>query len=77
MDHDYRLSAVQKTTISLLCKLINLRDNYLVFSGDFNFNHPDFLALTMRQLLRYIRVCYLMYRPTFACTLICTTVRVS
>ena len=31
---------------SLLYKMINLRDNYLVFSGDFNFNHSDFLTLS-------------------------------
>ena len=29
----------------LLFQRIRLRDNYLVFSGDFNFNHSDFLAL--------------------------------
>ena len=34
-------------TISLLYELVNLRDSYLVFSGDFNFNHSDFLTLIM------------------------------
>ena len=43
--HHHRLSDVQKTMISLLYELINLRDSYLVFSGDFNFNQSDFLAL--------------------------------
>jgi len=43
--HRHRLSDVQKTTISLLFELIRLRDNFLVFSGDFNFNHSDFLTL--------------------------------
>ena len=38
----HRLPVVQKTTISLLCELINLTDNYLVFSGDFN--HSDSLT---------------------------------
>ena len=37
-------SDVQKTMISLLFELIRLRENYLVFSGDFNFNHSDFLT---------------------------------
>ena len=37
---------VQKTTTSLLYKeLLNLRDSYLVFTGDFNFNHSNFLTL--------------------------------
>jgi len=43
--HRHRLSDVQKTTISLLFELIRLRDNYLVFSSDFNFSHCDFLTL--------------------------------
>jgi len=34
----------KRTTTSLLYELIDLRDNYLVFSGDFSFNHSDFLA---------------------------------
>ena len=37
-------SDVQKTMISLLFELIRLRENYLVFAGDFNFNHSDFLT---------------------------------
>ena len=47
MCHRHRLPVpdVRKTTISLLYELIRLRDNYLVFSGDFNFNHSDFLTL--------------------------------
>ena len=43
--HRHRHSDVRKTTISLLFKLLRPRDNYLVFSGDFNFNHSDFLTL--------------------------------
>jgi len=43
--HRPRLPDVQKTSISLLFELIRLRDNYLVFSRDFNFNHSDFLTL--------------------------------
>jgi len=45
--HRHRLPVpdVRKTTISLLFELIRLRDNYLVFSGDFNFNHSDVLTL--------------------------------
>jgi len=41
--HRHRLCDVQTTTISLLFELI--RDNYLVFSGDFSFSHCDFLTL--------------------------------
>ena len=36
--HHHRLSDVKKTTISLLYELVNFRDNYLVFTDDFNFN---------------------------------------
>jgi len=43
--HRHEHSDVRKTTISLLFKLLRPRDNYLVFSGDFNFNHSDFLTL--------------------------------
>jgi len=39
-------SDVQKTTISLLFELTRLRDNYLVFSCDYNFNHSYFLTLS-------------------------------
>ena len=50
----------------------------LFFSGDFNFNHSDFLTLIVCQLDIGICVCYLMYR---ACALVCrplaTAVRVS
>jgi len=36
----------KKSTITLVYELINLRDNYLVFSGDLNFiNHSDFHTL--------------------------------
>jgi len=35
----------KRLTISLLYEVINLTDNYLVFSDDFNFNHSDFLTL--------------------------------
>ena len=35
----------KKTTISLLYELINLRDNYLMFSGDFNLSNSDFLTV--------------------------------
>ena len=69
--HHHRLSDVKKTTISLLYELVNFRDNYLVFTDDFNFNLIVLLCFG-------ICVCYLMYTfITFACALICTTVRVS
>jgi len=41
--HRHRLSDVQKSMISLLFELIRLGDNYLVFSGDFNFNHSGII----------------------------------
>ena len=43
--HHHKLSGVQKNVISLLCELINLGHNYLVFSDNINFNHSDFLTL--------------------------------
>ena len=41
--HRHRLSGVQKSMISLLFELIRLGDNYLVFCGDFNFNHSGII----------------------------------
>jgi len=41
--HRHRLSDVQKSMISLLFELIRLGDNYIVFSGDFNFNHSGIM----------------------------------
>ena len=49
--HHNRLSDVRKNMISLLYELINLTDNYLVFSGDFN--HSDVHAC---HLFRYTRL---------------------
>jgi len=76
-DRRHRLSDVQKTTISLLFELIRLRDNYFVFSGDFNFNHSDFLTLINYVSSVYASQ-YLMYTVTCTCVfLVCITVRVS
>ena len=49
--HHNRLSDVRKNLISLLYELINLTDNYLVFSGDFN--HSD---VHVCHLFRYTRL---------------------
>ena len=46
-----QLLHVQETTISLLYELINLRVNYIVFSGDFNFNHSDILTLIKLRVI--------------------------
>jgi len=47
---------VQKNMISLLYELINLRDKYLLFSSDFNFNHSDILTLINYLSSAYMRL---------------------